>query len=455
MPKAASHHFSGSFMAARIVTQSGEKIPLWQSPKMESESSDSSSAGMPKTLPYLQEITVELGLGAVPILKAVLTPPYAAAMRILDSRLVEWVSNTLEVQFGYTGGSSQAVLSPVYTGVIIKPEIEFGEYVTITLNGQGVAGFSTARANSNIKSKANSKIRRIDLIQQILDGADPKNKRKLKADPSRVKAGSAARKLLDEKITYTQSGEDLFALWKLVTDCQCWYYITGGSLIILPRAETMKEVASKKFMYMDFRSGQIGPDVGVYPILTLTSPTSHQYLPGSMRGFVTQDVDPKTRKPETRVIDDKKAHTPRVGGGGGDIKPSPTLPGADPKSGAGATRMTVPIESKEGEEAIQAEYQRQQGMCGVQLEINSLGVPDLVPGETVYVGGISKKRIDGLYSTMKLTHSYGTGGASTSFTCVSNAHKLLANVTAALGPQNTKDPVAPSSGKTAEAKSGA
>jgi hypothetical protein len=403
--------------------------------------------GVPFDLPYLQEVSVSLGLGLIPEIKAVLNPPHHEAQKILDSPLLEWVVNTIEVQLGYSAGGNVA-MSPVFVGTLLKPDIELGEEITITLNAQGVGGFAFLRSESR---KVYKKKARIDIIRELLRGFDTKEPRAIKIK-NMVKSGSESDKKLKEKISFSQAGKsDFLAVSHLLNDCKCWSAWEGVDkndkgvdiFVIYSREERMKQIPSRIFSFFEYAQGNMGPNAGakaVYPILGLSSPTSAIYLPGAAKGIASSNIDSKTRKAKVEVITDKTAKEPRVGTGGGEIKSSKRNPKVDEKTGEGAFHIAV-----EGNDfakaALEGEFSRMSQAMGITLEIDSVGIPDLLPGEVITTHGLGQKRgLSGNYSVMKLNHTWGTSGSSTNFECVSNTAKLFKDVIKAFGPTNTKDP---------------
>lgn len=451
-----NYTFSGPFMAGRITDKQGRKYPLWLNPK-ELLSGD---FGVIKDLPYVQEVTVELGLGLVPQIKVVLNPPHHEAQKILDSPLIEWPGNVLEVQLGYSEGS-QAVMSPIFSGMLLKPDIELGEEISITLNAQGVGGYSGLRLESRRTFK-NTK--RIDIIKEILKGPDKKAERRVEVLDT-VKA-KEARKLLDKKINYSQAGQaDMLAITQIVQDCKCWYSWEGRDIkdksnkdkfVLYSKEERMASVPKRIFSFFDppdkklvggeFRAGEMGPNVGIYPIINLSSPTAAIYMPGAIRGMVIQDIDSKTRKRKVEVVNDKNQRIPRIGTGAAWVI-SELLPDTDDKEGDGATSYTVGL-SDQAKAAVEGEFQRVNSDMGVKLTIDTIGIPDLLPSESITVTGIGTRLSGkgGNYSVMKLTHQWGTGGTSTNFECMSNVVKVMQAAVNVQGPVGKAAPqIAPSS----------
>ena len=146
----SGYDFYSPFMSAAIITGGGSRIPLFTGiSSSEQETLDLYTKGVDGTggltsIPWLSSLTIELNLSYLPKINAVLTPPFREGQQFLASSLVEWGVTKIQVQFGYTAGISGAspVLSPVYEALLLKPEIQIGPDIVISLYGHGVASYS-------------------------------------------------------------------------------------------------------------------------------------------------------------------------------------------------------------------------------------------------------------------------------------------------------------------------
>jgi hypothetical protein len=126
-------------------------FPLWAGPL---DATQIRAANFPKSseplrsLPFVQEVTVEHMMGEVARITVILTPPYEDGIKLINSELIEAGVSTLEVQFGYVV-NGKANLSKVFRGVMLLPEVQIGEDITITLHAQGVGGFAISRVESS------------------------------------------------------------------------------------------------------------------------------------------------------------------------------------------------------------------------------------------------------------------------------------------------------------------
>ena len=88
--------FYSPFFSVAIVTKGGKRYPFWSDldPQL------AAAAGIDPMLCFLQSATVEINLGSIAKITAELKPPPDQALRIINSPLVQYGFNQLELQFG-------------------------------------------------------------------------------------------------------------------------------------------------------------------------------------------------------------------------------------------------------------------------------------------------------------------------------------------------------------------
>ncbi len=417
----AQHDFYNPFMAAAILDSKGNKIPLWTNIKDGGSSAvfeghDLEQEFGIQSLPFLSEIVVSFNLGEYPVIKAVLTPPYREGIALLDSPLMEWGRSILEVQFGYIfGPSGLAVQSPVFQGVILKPDIQIGPEIHITLNAQGVGAFSMARQESG---RQLSNVSRETIIRTLID-ANQIGDVKFSLDDQSMSDGNndtVSGPLLAENIKFSQGFKtDLQALWDVVKEAQCWMTFVGNKLFIVPRGNLDSDPKLTLTLF-NFNGGQLGPQLRTFPILNASSPTMAVYLPASTFGLKLTGISSTKAIIEQSIIQDKGQ--PALGGG---ASTSTSL------SKEGTPAYLADINNDRAKAQAQQEYEKSRTGMGINLEIDTLGIPDLLPGDVVNVQGLGK-RISGPkignYGVFTVTHTYNANGYVTSATLVSNTSPL-------------------------------
>ena len=114
----------------------GRVIELWTKPQ-------STNMFDLRALAFISQVTVEYTFGENVKLAMVLTPPYEDGLALLQSELVRFGVGRLEVEFGYTtgtstGGGATSFTQLPFSGFLQQPDVTIGKDITITLNAHGV-----------------------------------------------------------------------------------------------------------------------------------------------------------------------------------------------------------------------------------------------------------------------------------------------------------------------------
>ena len=437
MSVAPGYDFGSPFAVCTIVTEDGERVPLWFAPPGQRP------RGRAHSFPFVTSVVVKIGLSNIPIVTVQLTPPYGDAIAFLDSALIEWGTAKLEVQLGYATGLQGPVVTPVYSGILLKPDVTYGADATITLNAQGLSTF-------NITSQSSGRLlrgTRQAIVERLLRGPDPLNPRELYLDdtemaraPAEVRAGWAGR-----TIEIQQAGvSDWQWVLTLVWECRAAFYVLGNTIKVFPRDTRATESPTRRFVFYNIPNGQLGPSAAAgptYPILGVSSPSSGIYLPGYLRGSVLQGASSETRGGDRRVVDDSTVRMGRTGSGGVNERPSPANPGRGPQAEGLEVFPGQPADARVREQVNAAQLDFAQ-RAGIKLEVDSLGVPDILPGETVSVAGLGV-RIDGPnYMVFDVAHTIDGSGFGTHLTKYANVSETWTRALPAAGPVPQREPAA-------------
>lgn len=506
-PIAAFYDFFSPFMQATILAGNSNKpedrYPLWTnsiSDAARKKVNLGNGSLAPGNLAFLQSVTVKMQLGFIPVITATLAPAYRDAIQFLNSSLVEFGSNTIEVQFGYASRGGASYLSPVYSGMLLLPDVQLGENVSIVLHGQGVGSFALNRSAPPTKFKGTS-IK--DIIKEIIEGSSGQRAKVSYVDDAEMLAWSKGagdtgqEKIADlyeskTKASVVRTGKtDWQMMDELLNSCSCTYAIlplddnnpkdkkfkAGGGrdklkVFAKPSLYTRGDPLITLSLY-DF-PGQIGPSSGVYPILHAASPHHGVYAPGSaMRGLLKGGIDSADKKRRGLFpMDASKAGQGRSSAKGiveiNNVKQKQiasanaaaqdaiaskvdqarveaelknklaqieaniaTAIQASNKTESGLEESAVEefyhgdISNPDIDGKLRSEYSDQALNMGVKLDIETLGVPNILPGETVLVKGLSN-RYDDVYSVFTVIHTLGPSGFTTKLEMYTNASKIIA-----------------------------
>lgn len=431
--------YRSPFMRATIVRPDGNRFPLWTNLGL-TEAQKESVRLTTNTLPYLQELTIELQPAYVPIMKAKLVFPYREGLAFLNSKLIEWGYSTLEVVIGYTGGSpsgpyiignsSGKVLSPTFQGILLQPDVQIGNEISITLNAQGIGAFAAANTTRTGGPYVGS---RRDLIEKIFaPGPDPKTKRNLKVDFSRVTdypvKDIAAYDGIYEEVEVAPSGKSDWAIiFELLQEANCWMFSIGNTIHAIPKA-SLADSVTRVFRHYDYQAGNMSSSSGVYPVLGFSTDAPAIYLPSETIGYWSADIqngDPKKLIEHVVNQDNIKPETT----GKGNVSPAKTKNNAvaneETKDGLGffAGRPEVPKWVSQMKQDLRASAQ----YIGMKINLDTLGIPDLMPLEIIAVRGFGERIDGGNFGIFKIIHTLGTGGFRTSLECYKNVQGQVAS----------------------------
>lgn len=447
MPSYQSYDFYNPFMAAAIVDKNGERFPLWTNKGGNPFNIASAGMGPLRALAFLSEIQIELQLGDIPRITATLTPPYEDAIRLMDSELVEFGNARLEVMFGYASGTStgEAVLSPIFEGLLIKPDISIGIDSTFILHAQGTGGYAAVSQVSYATFK--EKTRR-SIISDVLA------RHGLQIDDTHIDSASDSFKLWDgDKITVAQGNKtDWFFITTLSNEARVWIiYTEKGKVRFVPRNKNLNGQPTYQLSMFELNQGMIGGEV--FPILSAQTSSAAIYLPG-LRGLLLKGVDAKSKKSVQQIVDDKLVRTNRTDKGAADVKGSTSF--ADPNDKSGFNAFPGDPSSDVAKAQAVAAFDNFGPAMGIPMDVETLGIPDMSPGDVVQINGMGL-RLNGNYGVFKLTHTLSNSGYTSNLKLVSNTAKILAmaNQVTPSGQTNTKvAPDVPSNAVDAQPKPG-
>ena len=446
-----AYDFYSPFVAARIVTAKGAPYALWTDLGGTGQLlNDSEYPEGLKGLPYLSDLTVEIQNAYDPIMTATLSPTFLDARTLMNSELLEWAQATLEVQFGYTGGAPGGPkLSAPFSGIIIPPEITLGSETTVTLKAQGTGDWSaTHQQSSNVWSNT----KRRDILAALIKGPDPANPRDWTPIFSDVDPNSESAKLLDTPVNLAQGYyTDMAMIWSILRECQCLFFSDGKKIRIMSQNKMFSGTPKYTLSLYDFPSGQVGPSVGTFPILNVSSASMHVFASGALRAQVYGGMSSENRKVVQGLVKPagvdigvpgvpaSEVAVQTTGGGGAFPAASSKNPGLNPQTGDGGGNTQHDVNHKDFEAKTHADYAAAQPNSGVQLEVDTLGIPDLFPGDVVSVRGIGLQ-FDHNYAVLKAIHHVGAGGYTMHLQLVANSTNTLDNVTKYSGKTNTAQP---------------
>lgn len=459
-----AYDFSNPVCSVAIIDATGVRWPLWTDLPSYVDAATLSRANLGglTALCFVSEVTVKLTLSGLPEITVTLTPPIEEGQLLLDSSILEWPYSSLEVQVGYFGMAPN-----VFTGRIQKPEFQLGSDMTITLTGIGEGGFDAAVAPRKDPLPRQT---RLAAIKSLLAGTDGKGR--YTVDDSEVKPNTDAYNLLRGEVLISPAGySEWYLIASLARQCRCWVLFDDfkQALRLRPYQELLVAPPVRNFYYRNFPDGLLGPAYNAFPILGASSDTiSTLFYTGMTRGIIQKDVQSASGDIVRNVISNKTAGTARTGNGTfrlGKVDPSATNFAVDTGratldedgvyTGEGLHQFPgSPDDVEARQEGVSAFDEMSSKGIGIELTIDTLGCPDLFPGDSIAVFGLGV-RLDSTrtsnagtnYAIHELTHRFGGSGFSTQLKTQSNVAPFAAKKVI-LQPQST-GPIAEAPPKTA------
>lgn len=401
------------------------------------------------TLSYLSSVTVSIDLGGIPTIDVVLTPTLEDARKILDSTLLEYPINAIEVILGYSTGTGPSKNIP-FQGILQPPEVTFGADVTITLKGIGTAGYylaATSASGTEVRQTRQTHI--IKLVEKM--GANVSTN----VDDWLLDEDSYFG--LQEVVPLVNSGKSyLHIISQLARAAGCWVNTfnaeAGFSVLnIVSQARMVAQEPLALFTLYDFSVRGFGSsiaDKSIYPILSISvgEGLSAIFLSGWAKALQLKKINQTTQESSENTTGPKDA---KVTGGDDSQTGVDNDSNKQSKTTAPVPDDDTPLEKSALDQL--AGMTSLSNSVGLQLEIETIGVPEVFPGE-MYQVNIGSKRIDGKYICHALKHSMSASGFTTSLTLIQNSQLMVQAILDKISPKAVNETAPISSGSGTESQ---
>lgn len=388
------------------------------------------------TRSYLSSVTISMDLGGVPTIDVVLTPTLEDARKIIDSTLLEYPLSAIEVTVGYSTGEQGATNSPPFQGILQPPEVNFGTDVTLTLKGVGTAGYYLgATSATGVVEKKQRQQHIVDLVKSLGGG--------ITTDIGDWQLDAGALTGLSEEIALVNAGKSyLHIISQLARQAGCWVNTFDGKdgfrrLRLISQVHMMLQAPLALLTLYDF-GGEIGPSIAnraIYPILSVSvgEGLSAIFLSGWAKALQARKIDQTTHEASSVETGPKDLTV-----SGGDSAQT----GVDTASNQLSKVLAPTPDDDSANEKLALDQLA--GMTslgnsvGLQLDIETLGLPEALPGTIYDVRGLSK-RIDGFYVCHALKHSVSGSGFTTSLTLIQNSQLMVQAILNKISPQGKNE----------------
>ena len=410
---------SGFMLSVVVIGGDGTRYPLWT--KGASTEEDRSLFRNEKTqfqdLPIVQSVSVDLNRGLNGSVSVELAAPFDLGLELINSDIFV-IGNGIEVRIGYP---RLGRFLPWFRTMAVKPDltIDGSEGITATLNGQGGA-FAAQRAEASRPFtgsyyNAMQEIARIHNWLLRVPADDPNVD--LDNDP-----------LYRDRGQFTQGNRsDWVFVQMLARQSLCEAFIA-------PDPEGQRNTA---LVVRRVSEGQLGkprytfllrgaPDfINSFPVFSFQTAAEGVWLPRGNGQVRTNDIDANnpSQGAEVTVNPDDVSRSNESGVTDGQVEldgeeseliTSPETPEQAgervPASARGTQTPTEVAQTHAIEEAMRG---------GLNLTIETIGIPELFPGDVVSIGGAGI--FDGNYGIDGVSHEASGDGWGMTLRLISNA----------------------------------
>jgi len=433
--------------------QSGRVVELWTEPQ-------NSRLTELNALAFVSQLTVEHIMGDNVKLALVLTPPFEDGLALLQSELVRFGVGRLEVEFGYstgssTGGGATAFTQLPFSGFLQKPDVSIGNDIVITLNAHGVGyqmnviggteaknfppGTTWAESvemtlKKYVMEDGGAKSLSIDNLYADIP-ADKKNRvtgERFFREPTATAKGKKPDAPAPEGVITKGPRNDWWFVRETIEDFGYDLIIYGNEIRIIEKTQYFAtQLGTDKSQRKQFLlRGNVDPTRNMFPILNFSSASEGAWLSPGVGKLLMHDWK------DDKSADDPSSYEAHAGtvesakGAEGDVGKHVDVDNESDKTNTGEVVQAAgnfPGDSSNDEDIAKAaaHWKDMQMRDGIVGDFTTIGIPGLRPGEAVQVSGfekfgkgadIEKALFNGVYGVQMVRHQVGVGGWTTTFT---------------------------------------
>jgi len=178
-------------------------------------------------------------------------------------------------------------------------------------------------------------------------------------------------------------------------------------------------------------------EAGDMPMLSFSCATDAVWLPANQYGIVLREINEHTRAAEQHVVTHAEVRNPVGGDGAETTAPTPAMP-FDSRTGQGAG--SLPGDPNDAGVRSSTGSQIEGANLGIELDIETIGDPEMIPGTMVRIAGLGRRFDNRVYAVHEVTHTVGSGGFSTQLKLITNIDAILDAISRGVpgaGPHNT------------------
>jgi hypothetical protein len=411
---------------------------------------------------FVENCTVKISIARMTEISVTLVPPFPQAVKLIQSGVIglgfstktatgessdsnqdtatptdtSFNFNTLIVRLIYGGkdSSGKVMKSPYFKGILLPPDFDIStEGITITLKAIGMLFQQT---KTSLKKSYQNQTR-LSILKEAI--SDQKNVN-LISSPQDAKCNKAMEEI--DNLNAAESNQSVIS--KILEKSNCVLVDKGADnpdgiptyeLVSMDHLRSKKDTAAIFVIWND-----IDPNNGIYPITGMKTSLNNVLL-GQSLGINTVSLNQDTKK----FTDSSKENTSTS-----KNQFTTKVSSSDGSASGGNSDSTIQnqLVSKHGpldlKDTLLGVLQKSTDQA-MQYEIETIGLPQLLPGRSVTIKVANIKFLSGAYDLYAVEHNWSTEGISTHLNLSRTAG--LANLIS-LGVEKTPALVTPGSPNT-------
>lgn len=391
------------FQIAVIVKRNDIRFPLWVGGARRDDSSIFfDPANEFPDIPIVESVNIEIGMGLMGKVGVEISAPYDLGIALLQSKLFT-IGSVIEVQIGYP---KLGRFLPWFSAMQSKPTINLSqeEGLSATLNGEAGA-FASMRSSSSETYDGSY----ADIIATIANQESNQWTLSLPQPPTGT----------DDALYMPRSGvsqgntPDWPFIMHLCRLANCDAYIAQdpqqpgrNRIMVLRRSQSMAEIPRFTFV-----SRGRSDFINTYPLLEFESTAEQVWLPSNYGEVTAADLDADTGaiiSATARPEDSATARGPGDSGAGGrPTRVEGTTVALEStrrdERGTGERLSPSARASATPREVVASRSEEGQQSGGLNANMTSFGLPELLPGEVIRIVGAGI--FDGNYGVETVQHT--------------------------------------------------
>lgn len=350
--------------------------------------------GEDETLPYVQEVRLDMARNVNLGMSMTLSPTYEEALKLI-SKDSEWLrlGNTMSIRWGYS--DMEGMMSDWHYGFMVQPQISFGEEILITIEGKALAWHMDRLSRSREWSTPENPVSLLSIAVEISERYGMEVVHAVVDEKSKIAMET-------KRNSFSQGGRtDLQFLMFEVERCGARMIIQNHKLYIIDSEAPLPDFPDVNATFGMY--AKVDVTNNVLPIMSFSTESMGGLFIKNVYGIKTlmfgPDDDPEEEPKMVKVSYDteSKNHfsSPNTYGSGSNSKTAEGTSGSiqvDDELMEGGRIYSPPLDGSQSQEFIESQLSGvlndSMNENGVVAKFSSFAIPNLLPGMFVNFIGV-------------------------------------------------------------------